>query len=176
MALYRMAQNNYSEARLLWETNLSHADLSPHALNANTRWLAICLFEMGDIPRAKDLFTQLLKNSEDQHFLRARVSAEIYLSRIEMANGDLVPAQSRLKAAFDQAMSIGDRHACAEINEVSGKLHMELKEELEAAQSFRKALDDYERLGAVAQATEIRSALASLDTKSDSVVSVEAKV
>jgi tetratricopeptide (TPR) repeat protein len=156
MALYRLSLGQHSEARALWESNLRRSDLSSHALITNRRWLGVCLFLMGQLDAAEQLFRQVLDDAKQHDFARAGIAAETYLAQIEMNRGDYQAARPRLNRALEQAMVVDDRRARADINKVRGRLYAATGDIAIADHAFADAVDGLERLGAMAEADLLR--------------------
>lgn len=161
-ALYELACQNFDLALGLWKENLQSGSLSPHALNANRRWMAVCLFEMGRMNEAEPLFNEALDDARAQHFVRGALASETYLARIELSRNDVSSARRRLERSLDEASDVGDRRAHGELSLVLADVCERLGNTIGTEAALKGALDDFERLGTISQVAVIRTRLASL--------------
>ena len=145
-ALFFLARKEYDAALELWDYNLQHK-LSEHDYNANLRWKSICLYKKGLLSDAIILLEQSKAHAEGINFERAVVSASIYLATIDLEQGDLESAGTRLAGLSDKVKDIDDRMAIAETHALSAKFHV-LKGDVDIAiTEMKMALDLFVRLG-----------------------------
>jgi len=163
-ALYYLARQEYDTALQLWKENLSRGNLSPHASNANRRWMAVCLQEKGQLNEAAKLFDEVLTDAQKQDFVRGVVSVETHLAFIALDQFDLDGAEKRLSHALHHAKEIKDKRAIAELNHLYARFYIKKQDIYTAKEALEIAIDGFERLGLQNKLIEVREMMASLSS------------
>jgi hypothetical protein len=161
-ALYYLARHDNDQAIELWKTNLSVGELSEHSDNANRRWMAVCLYDSGKIDDAKMIFENIRLDAETQNFDRGIISAETYLASIAIDQNQLNNAEKWLTHASTLALTIQDRRAVAEINQIYSRYYLEIDDKFQSREYIENAIDGFERLGLHNKLLEARKMLALL--------------
>ncbi|MEN6520518.1 MAG: NB-ARC domain-containing protein [Armatimonadota bacterium] len=164
-ALYYLAAGRLDEAKALWDKNLSMADGLPHeVLNANRRWSALCLYQMGQLDQARSLFEELLDDAQRHGFTRGTLAAMVKLAVIALDSGDDVAAEALLAKARNEEALIREPMQQAEICEQESRLHEIRGNRAAAAELLATAINLFERLGCSSRLQAAQNRMADLST------------
>lgn len=162
VAFYHVANKDFQSAKLAWENLILSEDLITPFYTLGNHYLAQCLYRSDDIEGAKEHFQVALQDSIEIGHQRHATFANIGLAMIDLKQGQLETAATRLAESTDQAHKYQDRELTARCQNLYAHLHI-LRGDIPAARAaLTEAIDLFERMGMRRELAEAREELARL--------------
>ena len=116
--------------------------------------------KLGDYPAALDDHRSALALARDLDFGAGTVAALVGLGAVQVEQGSFDEAEGALQAAITLSAEAGDAGGAARAQGIAGRLAEARKQWDAALAAYGAALDGWQRLGALAESTEILAGLA----------------
>jgi tetratricopeptide (TPR) repeat protein len=161
-ALYARAQRDLRTAQQLWRDLLAlSSQLGGQKYAVNRRWLAISLYEQGQLDEAQQLFQEAEADARQIQDQRSVTGNTIKLAIIDLDRGKLEHAAAALAESRATAEHYQDRRRLAEIYRAAARLYL-LRGDRAAVAALDVAIDLFERMGMRQELAEARTTQASL--------------
>jgi len=161
MALYDLARKKLTDAKETWEGNLKCIDREafPHEFNANSRWLATCLVELGREEEARAILEDALDHAQHVGFTRGMADIRLRLASSYIREREHSLAEGQLTELASILASVRDRRYDSLYSLLMGHVENSKGHPEQALKLYRDAERGFDELGLLEDRDESRRSM-----------------